>query len=396
MPKKMPLYGGAALIIEKLHGAGYEANVVGGAVRNHILGIPVSDFDITTSATPDITARVFSDFRIIETGIKHGTVTILADGGAYEVTTYRTDGSYVDNRHPESVSFTPNLSEDLARRDFTVNAICYNPYDGFTDLFDGIGDIKRRVIRAVGDPKTRFLEDALRILRAIRFASVLGFTVEQGTAAAVVETAPLLKNVSRERVYVEWTKLLGGVGAYDVISEYSGVISTAVRELETITLPCRERFDRACAEVRAISLFFLSCPDPVSSFDTAMQSLRTDNKTRKTGTNALKIISEYALSSARDVRLAAYRYNRESVAIAIDVAYTVGRLNSDEYSTARAALDGATVTQISDLALGGADLIAAGLKGPAIGEALDALAIAVITEGCANDRDSLLNYLKNL
>ncbi len=396
MIAKMPLDRGATLIIEKLYNAGYEANVVGGAVRNHILGIPVSDIDITTSAPPDVTCAVFSDFRVIETGIKHGTVTILVDGEAYEVTTYRTDGSYLDNRHPESVSFTPKLSEDLARRDFTVNAIAYNPYDGYTDLFGGASDIRNRVIRAVGDPKTRFGEDALRILRAIRFASVLGFSVESETSAAVRETAHLLANVSRERVYTEWTKLVGGAGAYDVLRDYQDVITVAISELGGLTLPSRTLFNTASASVRELSLFYLTCPHPVSSFDTAMATLHTDNKHRRTGISALKIIDEYDLSRATDVMLAVYRYDLDSVARAIDLAHTVAKINDNLYNAAKAALAGVTVKSVADLAVGGAEIIALGLRGQSIGITLDRLAVAVIEGRCENTRPSLLKCVDSI
>ncbi len=395
MQNEMLLDDGALTIIERLHSAGYEANVVGGAVRNHILGIPVSDIDMTTSATPDVTVSLFSDFRVIETGIKHGTVTVLVNGEPYEITTYRTDGDYLDNRHPESVSFTPNLSEDLARRDFTVNAIAYNPYDGFTDLFDGVSDICNRIIRAVGDPETRFREDALRILRAIRFASVLGFTVEDKTAKAVRDTAHLLNNVSKERIYVEWTKLVGGTSAYDIISTYSDVIRIAIPQLESIRLPERKLFDSVSPIARVLSIFYLSTHDPAASFDVAMSTLRTDNKTRKTGTDALEITAEYNLESSHDVLLAVYRFDTDSVAFAIDLAYTVEKLDAKRYILAKNTMAQARIKSISDLAIGGRDMISLGLRGPDIGTTLDKLAIAVIEGKCENTRESILNFLNN-
>ena len=394
MLSKMPLDAGAMIIVERLHSAGYEVNVVGGAVRNHILGIPVSDIDMTTSATPDVTASLFSDFRVIETGIKHGTVTILIEKEPFEVTTYRTDGSYLDNRHPESVCFTPNLSEDLARRDFTINAIAYNPYDGFTDLFDGISDIGNRIIRAVGDPETRFREDALRILRAIRFASVLGFTVEPKTALAVRQTAQLLNNVSRERIFSEWIKLIGGMSAYEIISNYRDVVSVAIPQLVDIRLPEKKLFDFADKTARMLSLFYLSTADPVSSFDLAMTALRTDNKTRKMGTDALKIIKDYNLNSLVGVLLAVYRFDTESVSTAIDLAYTVKKIDSDEYAAGKTALSNAKIKSISDLAVGGRDMIALGFRGQDIGLTLDRIAVAVIEGKCQNDRESIFQYLK--
>ena len=391
---KMPLDKGATLIIDRFRGAGYEANVVGGAVRNHILGIPLSDIDIAASALPAETVALFADHRVIETGIKHGTVTILAEGSSYEVTTYRTDGDYLDNRHPDSVSFTRSLSEDLARRDFTVNAMAYNPYDGITDLFGGVGDVNARLIRAVGDPETRFREDALRILRALRFASVLGFDIEEGTSLAVHKTAPLLDNVSRERVYAEWIKLVGGDAAYDVISAYPDVITTAIPQLLDIALPVKERFLSQPAAVRTLSLFFSSCTDPVSSFDSAMTVLHTDTKTRKNGICALEIIEKYNLSMKNEVHTALYRHGTDATRLAVGLAYTVGSIDADGYTAAISATESAPVTKLSDLAVGGGDMIAIGLRGQGIGAMLDRLAIAVINGVCENERNALVNFAK--
>ena len=391
---KMPLDKGATLIIDRFRSAGFEANVVGGAVRNHILGIPLSDIDIAASALPTETVTLFSDHRVIETGIKHGTVTILADGSSYEVTTYRTDGDYLDNRHPESVSFTRSLSEDLARRDFTVNAMAYNPYDGITDLFGGVADINARLIRAVGDPETRFREDALRILRALRFASVLGFDIEGNTATAIRKTAPLLDNVSRERVYVEWVKLVGGDGAYDILSAYPDVITVAIPQLSDITLPDKERFLTQPAAVRTLALFFASCTDPVSSFDAAMTKLHTDTKTRKNGIAALEIVENYNLSLQNGVHNAIYRHGIDATRLAIGLAYTVGKLDGAEYTAAMSALETAPITTLSDLAVGGGDMIALGIKGKEIGLMLDRLALAVINGVCENERTVLTNYAK--
>ncbi|MBQ2793826.1 MAG: CCA tRNA nucleotidyltransferase [Clostridia bacterium] len=396
MLDKMPLDRGASLIIERLYSSGYEANIVGGAVRNHILGIPVSDIDITTSALPEEVCRIFSDLRVIETGIKHGTVTVLVDGTPYELTTYRTDGSYLDNRHPESVSFTASLSEDLARRDFTVNAIAYNPRDGYTDLFGGISDIKDRVIRAVGNPEVRFGEDALRILRAIRFASALGFSVEAHTALAVRKCAPLLANVSRERIFLEWTKLLLGSGAHAVLSFYSDVISTVVGELSKLRLPEPRLFNLATPTVRELSLFYLSCPDPVSSFNSAMTALRADNRRRKNGISALEIIDGCNLRSRSELRLFVYRYSLDSVATAVELAYTVGKINAEEYANAKSAFNGANIHSLADLSVGGADIMPLGLSGREIGSLLDTLAVAVIEERCENTRDSLICYAKKI
>lgn len=193
-------------IINTLMQAGYEAYAVGGCVRDSILGKKPQDWDITTSAKPEEVKKLFP--RTIDTGILHGTVTVMSGREGFEVTTYRIDGKYEDSRHPKEVTFTPNLLEDLKRRDFTINAMAYNKTAGLVDAFDGIGDLNRGIIRCVGEAKQRFLEDALRMMRAVRFAAQLGFAIDADTKAAIVELAPTLEKISAERIQVELVKLL--------------------------------------------------------------------------------------------------------------------------------------------------------------------------------------------
>lgn len=200
MPRK------AKYIIETIQNAGFEAYVVGGCVRDSILGREPEDWDITTSAKPEQVKALFP--RTIDTGIQHGTVTVMLDREGFEVTTYRIDGKYEDSRHPKEVTFTPNLKEDLRRRDFTVNAMAYNEESGLVDIFGGLEDIERKIIRCVGDARERFREDALRIMRAIRFSAQLGYTIEEKTRDAIRELAPTLEAISAERVQVELVKLL--------------------------------------------------------------------------------------------------------------------------------------------------------------------------------------------
>ena len=193
-------------IIDSITEAGFEAYAVGGCIRDSILGREPSDWDITTSARPEQVKALFS--RTVDTGIAHGTVTVMLDREGYEVTTYRIDGEYEDHRHPKEVVFTSRLVEDLRRRDFTINAMAYNETSGLVDAFDGMGDIRRGVIRCVGRAGERFTEDALRILRALRFSAQLGYTVEEGTRQAIRELAPSLAAISAERIAVELVKLL--------------------------------------------------------------------------------------------------------------------------------------------------------------------------------------------
>ena len=192
----MKLTDGVKQIIEKLNNSGYEAYAVGGAVRDSYLGNAQTDVDVTTSATPDEMYNVFSGFKIYPTGLKHGTLTINSLGEMIEVTTFRCEEGYSDNRRPDKVTFVKSLTEDLKRRDFTVNAMAYSDKTGLIDLFDGVGDIERKVIRAVGNPEERFNEDALRILRALRFASKLNFEIESETEKAIFKTKDLLKKAT--------------------------------------------------------------------------------------------------------------------------------------------------------------------------------------------------------
>lgn len=195
-----------SFIIHKLEEAGFEAYAVGGCVRDTLLGRVPGDWDITTSALPEQVKQIFR--RTIDTGIEHGTVTVMMGKDGYEVTTYRVDGDYQDGRHPSSVTFTPSLIEDLKRRDFTINAMAYRPGEGIVDCFDGMSDLENKIIRCVGDPEERFREDALRMLRAVRFSAQLGFSIEEKTKAAIKKLAGNLRLISQERIQVELIKLL--------------------------------------------------------------------------------------------------------------------------------------------------------------------------------------------
>ena len=193
-------------IIQTLQEHGYEAYAVGGCVRDSLLGREPGDWDITTSASPEETKKLFA--RTVDTGIEHGTVTVLLGKEGFEVTTYRIDGKYEDSRHPTEVIFTRNLREDLLRRDFTINAMAYNDTEGIVDIFGGMDDLKRKIIRCVGNARERFGEDALRIMRGVRFAAQLGFSLEKGTKEAMTELAPTLEKISAERIQTELVKLL--------------------------------------------------------------------------------------------------------------------------------------------------------------------------------------------
>ena len=223
----------AKTIITLLENAGFEAFCVGGAVRDSIMGLNPTDWDITTSASPEDTVMVFKDYKTVDTGLKHGTLTVVIDKTPFEVTTYRVDGDYNDNRHPENVHFTKKLSDDLSRRDFTVNALAYNDKTGLVDLYGGQEDIYNSIIKTVGNPSARFQEDGLRIMRALRFASVLGFTIESETAKAIHDNKDLLKNISAERLAIELSKLVCGKNAFNILTEYWDVLSVFIPEIKS-------------------------------------------------------------------------------------------------------------------------------------------------------------------
>ena len=217
--------------IGRLEAAGYEAFAVGGCVRDSLLGNEPGDYDLTTAAKPEETKRVFQGEKIVETGIKHGTVTVILGETPLEITTFRVESEYRDNRRPERVEFTKSIEEDLARRDFTMNALAYSESRGIVDPFGGEADIKAGIIRAVGDPEKRFREDALRIMRALRFASALGFEIEPETEKALLENRALLLNVSAERLSEELLKLLCGQNVRRVLMKYTDVLGVILPEL---------------------------------------------------------------------------------------------------------------------------------------------------------------------
>lgn len=219
-------------IISRLEDKGFKAYAVGGAVRDSLSGKTPQDWDVATSALPEKIIEIFNDYTVIPTGLKHGTVTVRIEGENFEITTFRSDGDYVDCRHPSRVDFVSDITQDLRRRDFTVNAMAYNEKDGLIDLYGGLDDIKGGILRAVGDACERFEEDALRILRCLRFVSSTGFSVEEKTLKAMREKANLLKNVSAERVFAELDKILLGEHVQKALTVCPEVIFIVIPELE--------------------------------------------------------------------------------------------------------------------------------------------------------------------
>lgn len=263
MPKNVDI------AINLLQLAGFEAYAVGGCVRDSLLGKTPNDWDITTSAKPENMKSVFADFRCIDTGIKHGTVTVVIDGEPLEITTFRLDGEYEDNRHPKSVTFTSNLGADLGRRDFTVNAMAYSKKTGTVDLFGGQNDLKNRIIRCVGDPDRRFNEDALRILRALRFASALDFEIEEKTAQSLLKNRALLGNISEERIAKELLKLVCGKGAKRILTDFAPVLFEILPELQPLYKNSHDN-PHHCYDIYEHTLIAVESIDPEPTLRFAM------------------------------------------------------------------------------------------------------------------------------
>ena len=383
-------------LISRLVEHGHRADIVGGCVRDYILGKEPDDYDITTSASPSQMKKIFSDLKTIDTGIKHGTLTVLVNSEPYEITTYRTDGEYLDHRHPKEVLFTKNLADDLCRRDFTMNAIAYNPNDGFTDLFSGSDDISASIIRAVGDAELRFTEDALRILRAIRFSSVLNFDIAPKTAAAAFSKRKLLSAVSGERIATEWKKLLSGIGAYSVIEAYSGII-TEFLSLDVISLPEKELFDSANPEIREISIFFLSSDDPVRDFTLSAQRMRYDNKRKNFGVGVLENLSKFDVNMSNVDFKRALSVVGEALTEGIIALLTCLGMDS---SRLRAQLDKICAEKqpyrISDLKISGREVVSLGVKGKCVGLILRELLDSVIDGRLQNTAEALLAEAEKL
>lgn len=278
-------------IISELNKNGYEGYIVGGCVRDYLMDIPPHDYDITTSALPEEVKAIFP--HTVDTGIEHGTVTVIIDKIGYELTTYRIDGEYKDNRHPEQVIFTDKLAGDLSRRDFTVNAIAYNDQRGYVDMFGGMEDIKKAIIKGVGEPSKRFQEDALRMMRALRFSAQLNFSIEENTMLALKENAQLIKNISIERIREEFFKLIisDHNERLDLLYD-SGMLPYFLPELEQIIVDKSISYSTIntlskdiC--VRLAYVFHTLDSDNVKKI---LHNFRTDNKTNKITSQLVKYI----------------------------------------------------------------------------------------------------------
>lgn len=427
-------------IIEKLEERGYEAFAVGGCVRDSLLGREPMDWDITTSALPNQVKEIFK--RTIDTGIEHGTVTVMLDKDGFEVTTYRVDGEYEDGRHPKDVTFTSNLVEDLKRRDFTINAMAYNDRAGLVDEFDGRGDLERKIIKCVGDPKERFSEDALRMMRAVRFAAQLSFSLEEKTKDAICEMAPTLKKVSAERIQAELTKLLVSDHPEEMRTLYqTGLTKVMLPEfddmMETTQNTPHHRFSvgehTICAmegiradKVLRLSMLLHDVAKPVTKTtdekgrdhfyghpeksakmaEQILRRLKYDNDTIKRVIKFVRFHDDKPKADIVSVRKTISKIGAEYYPDLFEV-FIADRLAQSEYKrdekmayveSYKRLYEKITADKdclkIADLAVSGKDLMEHGIpQGPAVGEKLAFLLEYVLENPKENTREALLSHL---
>jgi len=380
-------------ILTTLENAGYEAYIVGGCVRDIIRGVPPKDWDITTSATPLETKALF--VHTIDTGLQHGTVTVLLDGFAYEVTTYRVDGKYTDNRRPDHVAFTTDITEDLSRRDFTMNAIAYNPKSGVCDPFGGQNDIDCRLIRCVGDSALRFGEDALRMLRAIRFSAVTGFDIDTSAIDAIKELSHTIKNVSPERIREELGKLITSAHPEKIVMlEETGLSTFIYTEGDYLTV---ERL-KACSpkETMRLALFLINVKD----CEKLLQEMRFDNKTAKETALYVRLLNDKFPTTRVEIKKI-LRYVPqnlyENFLILKEICYeeATGEINNIRQEMRDITAKGECF-MLKDLAVTGNDLIELGISpGAEVGTKLEELLNIVLRNPELNEKAKLIGLISS-
>ena len=394
---------GAAELLDTLHRAGYAAYVVGGCVRDSLLGLTPHDWDLCTSALPQQGMKLFGEEKCIPTGLQHGTVTVKQGGGLYEITTFRTEGTYTDGRHPDEVHFVPDVWEDLARRDFTINAMAYNAKEGLVDPFGGQADLQSGILRAVGVPHQRFTEDALRILRLYRFAARFGFSIDPPTAQAAQELCAHLDCVSVERIEEELAKLLSAPAPAAYLDKK--ILGVVLPELSPEALAAAKPVVDACPAgeqalpVRLAALLLSLGEDGTRR---TLRRLRCSNACiEETAVLVREVVSgvpvslniythkllgQYGLKTVRRLAALGTALQPERSADFAALSELAERLDAD-----------GVCCRVSQLAVNGRDLMAAGVPaGPGIRKVLEALLDGVIREEYPNERQALLAAVQQL
>lgn len=387
--------------LNRLEEAGYEAALVGGCVRDRIMGRAPGDYDITTSAAPEETLEVFRDQRTVPTGLKHGTVTVVYGGMGMEITSFRQDGTYTDMRRPDSVRFTRSLREDVLRRDFTMNALAWEQGRGVIDHTGGLEDIRKKGIRAVGEPERRFTEDALRILRAVRFSAQMGFAIEEKTRSAVFRLQDNVGRIAVERVRVEMEKTLLGAWAARALAEYRDVLRPRILGGERLgdegwAAAAQRIADLPQGAQPVLAWAALLLEMGPEGAEQALRALRADNATTHGAARRIALawqgpetlyalrraVGEDGFDAVQDaicLRSFSAPQKRE------DALLRLGQIRAQQMPCA-----------VADLAVGGRDLIALGVQGRAVGAALQALLEEVLQGHLPNEREALLRVAKEL
>ncbi len=426
-------------IFKKFDEHGYECFLVGGCTRNLILSVPIKDYDFTTNAPPQVVEEIFKGETVVETGLKHGTVTVVLNKIPFEITTYRIDGEYLDSRRPESVSFTTDLKEDLIRRDFTMNSIAYNPKIGYVDIFGGQEDIKNKIIRCNGIPDKRFNEDALRILRAIRFASVLGFSIEEETKKSMFRNKDLLKNISHERVAAELNGMLVGDYAHKIMFEYIDILGVVVPELlpmknfeqrnpnhlyDVLKHTCVALEGAEKSLVNRLTILFhdigkpscFSFKDGVGHFyghadaseeiaKNIMNRLKYDNKTKNEVLKLVKYHDIVLLDTEKHVRKLVLKHGFDFVKKLVTFQradnHGQGRVHIERIEKfnnidkiIKDLEENGNAFTLKDLKVKGGDLIEYGFKGPAIGKKLNEILLMVATNQMPNKKKDIIDWIE--
>ena len=399
----IPMDAGAAELLHALHAAGHAAYVVGGCVRDSLLGLTPHDWDLCTSALPQQVMELFGAQRCIPTGLQHGTVTVKQSGALYEITTFRTEGTYTDGRHPDEVHFVPDVREDLARRDLTINAMAYNEKEGLVDPFGGQADLQSGIVRAVGVPRQRFTEDALRILRLYRFAARFGFAIDPPTAQAAQELCAHLDCVSVERIEEELAKLLSAPAPAAYLNEK--ILSVVLPGLSPEALAAAKPVVDACpagAENLPIRLAALLLSLGEDGIRRTLKRLRCSNALIE---EAAVLVREAVPGVPVSLNIYARRLLGRYNLCTVQRIAALGTALQPEHAADFAALselaeqldaDG-VCCRVSQLAVNGRDLMAAGVPaGPGIRKVLEALLDGVIREEYPNERKALLAAVRQL
>ena len=422
--------------IHALESAGFAAYAVGGCVRDDLLGLTPHDFDLCTSALPEQTEAVFADHRLVLAGKKHGTVGVVTERGVVEITTFRTEGQYHDSRHPDWVAFVPEIEKDLARRDFTVNAMAYSPTRGYSDPFGGREDLKKGILRAVGDPEKRFREDSLRILRGIRFAAKYGLQVEETTLSAMFRLAPLMENLARERVFEELCGLLRFVTAEDLL-RFAPILGEVIPELGAtvgfhqhsphhaydvfthtahvvagVSGDLNRRWAALLHDIGKVPTFtqdetgrghfYGHAPKSAEMADAILRRLKAPTDLRE---SVVFLIEKHMLRLEPDKkllrrRLAQYGWERVSDLLALQWAdFTSKGVFGEDPDFGRIddllteIMEENACLSLKDLAVNGYDLMAMGYSGKQIGQMLNLLLEKVLDEALPNEKEALLHFV---